>query len=121
MTSRQRLGKAGERLARRRLVSQGRRILDANRRTSSGEIDLITEKDGVIAFVEVRVRRGSAFGTPEESLTHRKLARMVACAHEYLAERRWEERPWRIDLVAIEMDSRGRLLRVDVHENAVGW
>ena len=121
MTPRQGLGKAGEKLARRRLLEQGRRILDANFRTRSGEIDLVTEQDGEIAFVEVRARRGSAFGAPEESLTRRKLARMVACAHEYLAQRGWVHRTWRIDLVAVEMDARGRLLRVDVIENAVDW
>ncbi len=120
MTSRQGLGRAGEELARRRLVADGRVIVCANCRTKSGEIDLVTEKDGVVAFVEVRARRGTAFGTPEESLTRRKLARMVACAHEFLAARDWEHRPWRIDVVAVEMDVSGRLRRVEVLENAVG-
>ena len=120
MTSRQGLGRVGEELARRRLVADGRVIVCTNCRTKSGEIDLVTEKDGVVAFVEVRARRGTAFGTPEESLTRRKLARMVACAHEFLAARDWEHRPWRIDVVAVEMDVSGRLRRVEVLENAVG-
>ncbi len=118
-TPRQGLGKTGEELARRRLVEDGRAVLAANFRTRSGEIDLVTEKDGVVAFVEVRAKRGTAFGTPEESLTRRKLARMVRCAHEFLAERRWQNRPWRIDVVAVEMDRSGRLRRVEVLENAV--
>ena len=118
-TPRKGLGKTGEELARRRLVAEGRAVLGVNCRTRSGEIDLVTEKDGVVAFVEVRAKRGTAFGSPEESLTRRKLARMVRCAHEFLAERGWEHRPWRIDVVAVEMDRSGRLRRVEVLENAV--
>ena len=118
-TPRRGLGRTGEELARRRLVSEGRAVLAVNCRTRSGEIDLVTEKDGVLAFVEVRAKRGRAFGSPEESLTRRKLARMVRCAHEFLATRGWERRPWRIDVVAVEMDRSGRLRRVDVIENAV--
>ncbi len=118
-TLRQGLGKTGEELARRRLVEDGRAVLAVNCRTRSGEIDLVTEKDGVVAFVEVRAKRGTAFGSPEESLTRRKLARMVRCAHEFLAERGWQNRPWRIDVVAVEMDRSGKLRRVEVIENAV--
>ena len=118
-TPRQGLGRTGEELARRRLVAEGRAVLAVNCRTRSGEIDLVTEKDGVVAFVEVRTTRGTAFGSPEESLTRRKLARMVRCAHEFLAERGWGRRPWRIDVVAVEMDRSGRLRRVEVLENAV--
>ncbi len=119
VTPRQGLGKTGEELARRRLVAEGRAVLAVNCRTRSGEIDMVTEKDGVVAFVEVRAKRGTAFGSPEESLTRRKLARMVRCAHEFLAERGWQNRPWRIDVVAVEMDRSGRLRRVEVIENAV--
>lgn len=118
-TPRQGLGKTGEELARRRLVAEGRAVLAVNCRTRSGEIDLVTEKDGVVAFVEVRAKRGTAFGSPEESLTRRKLVRMVRCAHEFLAERGWQYRRWRIDVVAVEMDRAGRLRRVEVIENAV--
>ena len=100
-TPRQGLGRTGEELARNRLVEEGRAVLAVNCRTRSGEIDIVTEKDGVIAFVEVRAKRGTAFGLPEESLTQRKLARMVRCAHEFLADRGWEQRPWRIDVVAV--------------------
>ena len=119
-TPRQGLGRTGEELARRRLVAEGRAVLgDESAALRSGEIDLVTEKDGVVAFVEVRTTRGTAFGSPEESLARRKLARMVRCAQEFLAGRGWEHRSWRIDVVAVEMDRSGRLRRVEVLENAV--
>ena len=119
MTQRQRLGRLGEDLARRRLEADGHTILETNYRTRSGEIDLVSQKDGILVFVEVRTRRGDAYGSPEESLTSRKRSRMSACAHEYIEATQSENREWRIDVVAVELDSQGKLIRLDVLENAV--
>ena len=119
MTQRQRLGRLGEELARRHLEADGHAILETNYRTRSGEIDLISQKDGVLVFVEVRTRRGGAYGSPEESLTPRKRSRMIACAQEYIEATQSESREWRIDVIAVELDPQGRLIRLDVLENAV--
>ena len=73
----------------------------------------------VPTFVEVRTRSGRALGSPEESITSRKRARLVDTAQEYLQENHAEQRQWRIDLVAIEMRPDGRLDRLDVLQNAV--
>ncbi len=118
-TQRQGLGRLGEKLAKRHLESSGHTILETNYRTRSGEIDLVSEKDGLLAFTEVRTKRGSLFGSPEESVTARKRARMVACSQEYLDANHSKPREWRIDVIAIELDRRGRLLRLNVLENAV--
>jgi putative endonuclease len=119
MTQRQNLGRLGEELARRHLESSGYTVLEKNYRASGGEIDLIAEKNGVLALVEVRTRRGTEFGTPEESVTPWKRSRMIAAAYQYLKSSGAEDREWRIDVVAVEMDSRGKLLRVEIIENAV--
>ena len=58
-----------------------------------------------LAFVEVRTRRGQAYGTPEESITPSKLAHMVAVAETYVYEEAWAG-DWRLDVVAIQV--RGR-------------
>ena len=119
-SQRQRLGRRGEELARRHLEDRGYAILEANYRTSSGEIDLIAERDGILTFVEVRTRSGGgAFGSPEESITPEKRSRLVATAEEYLQENQAEGREWRIDVVAVEIGPGGRLQRLDVLENAV--
>ena len=120
MTSqRQGLGRRGEILAKRHLEALGYTTLETNYRTKSGEIDLISSRDGGLVFFEVRTRRGPGFGSPEESVTAEKRQRLVAVAQEYLQATDNEGAEWRIDLVALEMDSRGRLLRLDVVENAV--
>jgi putative endonuclease len=106
-------------MARRHLEARGYAILGANYRTKRGEIDIVTEKDGVLVFVEVRSRSVPGFGTPEESITPEKRSRLVAAAEEYLMAAGVEEAEWRIDVVALELDSRGRLQRLNVIENAV--
>lgn len=117
--SRQRLGKHGESLAKRHLESMGYRVLKANHRSPSGEIDLVTEKDGTLVFVEVRTRTGASFGPPEESVTVKKRDHLVAAAQEYMQATGAEGREWRIDLVAIVMGRGGRIKRLDVLPNAV--
>jgi len=119
MTDRRKaLGALGESLAARELERRGYRVLARNWRCPAGEMDLIAERGGALVFVEVRTRRGRERGTPEESLTPRKQARLIEVAQAYLEEHA-VDRDWRIDVVAIELSPRGRLLRVDVIENAV--
>jgi Holliday junction resolvase-like predicted endonuclease len=57
-------------------------------------------------------------GSPEESITAAKQARLIDLAQAYVQAEEWFG-PWRIDVVAIEMDRGGRLLRVEHYENAV--
>ena len=90
--SRQQLGQRGEELARTRLVKMGYTILEINHRSGSGEIDVVAEQEGTLVFVEVRTRRGNAFGTPEESVTPRKRSRMVDAAQAYLQASQTEDR-----------------------------
>jgi putative endonuclease len=113
------LGRRGEDLAAQELARRGYEIVARNWRCEAGEVDIVARKGGVWHFVEVRTRRGSDFGSPEESLTPAKQARMVAVAEHYLAERGLGEVDYRLDLVAVEMDRAGRLVRVEVVENIV--
>jgi putative endonuclease len=57
--------------------------------------------------VEVRTKRSTAYGTPEESLTQRKQARLVKTAEEYLAQHGRAGSSWRVDLVAITLQPDG--------------
>ncbi len=118
-TAAQGLGRKGEELAQRFLQERGYRILAQNYRCAAGEMDLIAEAGGYVAFVEVRTRRGRAFGTPEESLTPAKKRHLRAVAETYLQETARADCDWRIDLIAVEMDRAGRLRRIELIENAV--
>lgn len=112
------MGKWGEEYAARLLTKKGYCLVTRNWRCRQGEIDLVVEKEGCLAFVEVRTRRGDSLGSPEESITERKRARLISLAEAYLQSTEWQGE-WRIDVVAIQLDFRGRLVRVDHYENAV--
>ena len=112
------LGRWGEELAAQHLLTQGYEIIVRNWRCEHGELDLVAREGDCLAFVEVRTRRGQAMGTPEESITPAKQAKLVDLGQAYVQAHDWTG-AWRIDVVAVEMDRRGRLLRVDHYENAV--
>jgi putative endonuclease len=112
------LGRRGEELAACYLADKGYKILARNWRCEVGELDLVASDADCLAFVEVRTRRGRALGSPEESITAAKQARLATLAEAYVQANDCAG-DWRIDVVAVEMDGRGRLLRVDHYENAV--
>ena len=116
--NRQGLGRWGEDLAARHLVAKGYEVVARNWRCEVGELDLVIRDGDCLALVEVRTRRGRAMGTPEESITAAKQARLSDLAEAYVQAHDWPGH-WRIDVVAIEVDRRGRLLRVDHYENAI--
>ena len=117
--SRRQLGEAGERAARRYLLSQGLAILECNYRCSLGEIDIVAREGGVLVFVEVRTRRGRRFGEAVESITPAKAARLRKLALYYLQHRVGRELPCRFDVVAIRMDSSGEKVAELVHHRGV--
>ena len=116
--ARQGLGRTGERLAAEKLVSCGYRILERNFRCSYGEIDLIAEHGEDLVFVEVKTRRGEAYGRPEEAVTVRKQRRIMQVASHYLDLHNCSERSWRVDVVAVQLSVSGKLEEIRVYEHA---
>lgn len=110
--SRTRLGRSGERLAAAWLEARGYAITARNWHCSYGELDLIAHDRDEIVFVEVKTRRGTRMGAPEEAITRVKRRRLVASALAYLAEQSAEERPYRIDVIAVDLAPSGKLLAV---------
>jgi putative endonuclease len=113
------LGDFGERVAANHLEAKGYTILERNWSVREGEIDIIASKPDEIIFVEVRSRRGTAFGTPEESITGRKAAHVRAAAAAYIQAHPDVPETQRIDVIALELDAKGRVLRVEQIENAI--
>ena len=95
-------GKAGEDLAARFLERNGFKIIDRNYRFERGEIDLIAEEGDELVFVEVKARRSTIFGSPEDAVTEKKQEQVHAIADGYLFEHDIDNRPCRFDVVAIE-------------------
>ncbi len=116
--SRRGLGRRGEDLAARYLVARGYELVARNWRCEVGELDLVVRDGDCLAFVEVRTRRGEMLGSPEESVTSAKQARLIALAEAYVQACNWSG-DWRIDVVAVEIDRHGQVVRLDHYENAV--
>jgi putative endonuclease len=115
------LGRWGESVAAHHLQARGYRIVERNWRCQRGEIDLVAETEGMLVFVEVKTRRGRAMGTPEEGFTPKKSRKLIELGQLYLSERDLDV-DWRVDLVAVELDKSGKLLRCEHIPNAVlGW
>jgi putative endonuclease len=116
---RQEVGKLGEKAARKFLKKRGYRIRETNFSCHHGEIDIIAQKKDWLVFVEVRTKSGLDFGTPEESITQAKKERLIASALTYTSTHQKLPPLWRIDVVAIELDDKGKAKRIDLIENAV--
>jgi putative endonuclease len=119
-TERMKLGPDGEHHARLILERKGMDFVEANWRAPSGEIDLVMRDGELLVMVEVKVRRGERAGTAEESISRAKATRLLVTGEWYVAEHpEHADRPWRIDLVAITIDGRGVVTRVQHIEDAV--
>ncbi|MEI6511401.1 MAG: YraN family protein [Candidatus Uhrbacteria bacterium] len=96
-------GNSGEDLAAAFLEKLGLSVLERNVVTFAGEADIVAEDKDEIVFVEVKTRQSDEFGWPEESITPPKFRRMQLTAEAILAERGWENRFWRLDVIAIRI------------------
>ena len=97
-----RLGSEAEKIACRFLINQGMQPKYCNYRTRRGEIDLIMQYLDCLVFVEVKYRRSSKFGTPEESITPVKCQKIIAAAKAFLLNHGYQENTFiRFDAVLI--------------------
>lgn len=95
------LGTEGEQAAQAYLARRGMEVLERNWRCAEGEIDLVL-RDGATAVVcEVKTRRSSAFGSPQEAVTRAKLARLRRLAGCWLSAQDEHFEAVRIDVVAL--------------------
>ena len=78
-------------------------------------------RDGLtLVFVEVRTRRGDRLGPAEESVGRAKQAKLISLAYAYLeVTGAPADLPWRIDVVALNLDRSGRVARLRHIRDAV--
>lgn len=118
-SARQGLGRTGERLAAEALINRGYQIRERNFRCLHGEIDLVAEHEHDLVFIEVKTRRGNAYGSPEDAVTPRKQRKLVEVATYYLDLHTLPDQSWRIDVVAVQLSKSGTLEEIRIHQHAV--
>ena len=110
-TPAQRAGDAAESLVLVRLLEIGWTVLARNVHVGRRELDLVAVDPGppaALVVVEVRWRQSRSFGLAEETVDHRKRARIRQAAYELLERGRLPDGsavprlPLRFDLVVVE-------------------
>lgn len=104
------IGQRGEDAAAAYLLRCGMRIVDRNWRCSAGEIDIIALDADELVFVEVKTRRVTSAGTPEEAVSPSKQKRLARLARTYLAQTGLTETHVRFDVIAIQVVTQDRAL-----------
>src|SRR3954469_2275598 len=93
------LGLEGERIAEAWLSERGWRILDRRFRSGHRDLDLVAEREGMVAFVEVKARRGKSFGHPEEAVNWRKQRELARSAAVWIARFGGAKQAFRFDVI----------------------
>jgi putative endonuclease len=103
-------GALGEEVAAAFLTARGFRILERNYRCKGGELDIVARAPGdkSLVFVEVKARRGLAYGVPQLAVTPFKQRQISKAALTWLVHNRQQDAPARFDVIAILLDAEGR-------------
>jgi putative endonuclease len=105
-------GKEGEKIAADFLKKNGYRIVETNYRCPIGEIDIIARDKSELVFVEVKARKSSALGYPEQAVGVKKQRKMSKLALWYLQEKKTTDARARFDVVAILLLPSGNDIRL---------
>lgn len=100
-------GREGEEIAREFLKEKGFRLIESNYSNVLGEIDIIMSDKDWLVFVEVKLKIGDKYGSPEEMINKSKLAKVRRVAESFLVlekeiAKNFEK--YRIDAVCIVLN-----------------
>ncbi len=98
------LGSLGEDYAAAWLAAQGWRILDRNWHCRYGELDIVAmNSESCLVFIEVKTRRATRFGTPQEAVTQAKQRNLRRAAVQWLQapDHHIKHRGMRFDVITV--------------------
>jgi len=116
LTTRQLLGRRGERLAAEYLDKRGWKVIGSGFLARRGEVDLVCRSGASLVLVEVKTRSGEAFGTPAEAVGPRKRKALGAAAAEYRALAGWRGEV-RFAVVSLLLDRAGEVRSIELIED----
>lgn len=109
------LGKKGEQLAVDFLMENGYEIVERNYRFNKAEVDVIAQKEEVLAIVEVKTRSTTDFGNPQDFVKPKQIQRLVKAVDEYVQVNGLDVEV-RFDIIAIVKEGKG--FKIEHLENA---
>jgi len=113
-------GKGGEEMAKEFLMKKGFELVEMNYENVIGEIDLIMIDKDWLVFVEVKLKVGDKFGTPEEMINKRKLSQVKRVAESYLVlekKKVKQFKKYRIDAVCIMLNEDDTIKTINYYDN----
>jgi putative endonuclease len=99
------LGNLGEELAVSYLQKEGYTILDTNWTFQKAEVDIIAQKDDILAVIEVKTRSSIAFGLPQDFVNPKKIQLLVKAIDAYIIKKDLNLNV-RFDIIAITAPSK---------------
>lgn len=93
-------------------------ILARDWRCTLGQIDLVAQDGDTLVIVEVKARRGTGFGLPQEAVDARKQRKLRMLTETYRQQTR-SRLAVRIDVVALLLDERLQVTSCEHIRNAV--
>lgn len=109
------LGKIGEELAVSYLKNNGYEILETNWTFQKAEIDIIAQKERIVAVIEVKTRTSLEYGLPQEFVKPKKIQLLVKAINEYIITNDLDVEV-RFDIIAIHKDDKE--FKIEHIENA---
>lgn len=106
--ARHREGLAGELVARAALVTAGWEIAAHRFRIGRNEIDLVARRGSLVAFIEVKTRRSTAFGHGREAVGWRKRQAIGRVAEVWRLRHGGPADTYRFDVIEVELRGSGR-------------
>jgi putative endonuclease len=97
------LGKLGEELAVEFLQKNGYAILETNWTFQKAEIDIIAQKENILAIVEVKTRSSLDFGLPQDFVKPKKIQLLVKAVNEYVISKDLDIQV-RFDIIAVHKE-----------------
>jgi putative endonuclease len=99
------LGKLGEELAVEFLRKEGYEILETNWTFQKAEIDIIAQKENILAVVEVKTRSSLEFGLPQDFVKPKKIQLLVKAINEYVVSKNLDVEV-RFDIIAVHKENK---------------
>ncbi|MCB9493323.1 MAG: YraN family protein [Epsilonproteobacteria bacterium] len=98
--AKQKTGRAGEQAVSTHLEANGFQVIARNYQTRAGEIDIIAQKDDVVAFIEVKTRFNEYFHITQ-TITKSKQNKIIKTAKHFAMKQSVVDKVLRFDVAIV--------------------
>jgi putative endonuclease len=107
ITEKKSIGISGEQAVEKWLARNGFMILARNYQIRYGEVDLIAQKDEVVAFIEVKTRKTEYFPT-SLVVNKAKQAKIIKAAKHFVLQNQIRDKVLRFDVATVHLKQNGQ-------------